>query len=389
MKKYCIPLLLATALYGCQSERNSQVCEAELPIIDCTIDKDSPRGVFDSIFEFKDYLLLETNEHSTLTRCSKIVFNDDNVYILDANKRIVAFGPDGRFLREYSHIGQGPGEYTYLGDFNIVNDSLYLLDGMKGRLYTYTLEDEFISDREIEKATGFRMLDNGIALNIGNGHADGNGEKSPYSYNYVSSNAGEPVVKAAPHNKYLCGYHFSFSSGDNSFFEFGDRIFTYFPLNDTIYTVSATDGSLSPLAVVRLGDNRVDADMEKGVVEALLKSDCPKSIFGFYNWGDTIMFSFVPGERQSSRTVIADLDGNVIFNGNFTMDSNKLPISAYNYDADKAHSGEILSLVQPFIIKRLVEHYDSPADYPLLHELNGKVTEEGNPVLIRYSKLKN
>lgn len=131
--------LMAFLLFSCspsdRSVENIDCATLEVPLSR----EDSPE-LFDSLFKFKHFVVLETNNECLIRRVSKIVFYKNKIFILDGREnKIFTFNEKGDFLKCYIHLGQGPGEYISLADFTIKNDTLYLLDGLGGQLLQYSL----------------------------------------------------------------------------------------------------------------------------------------------------------------------------------------------------------------------------------------------------------
>jgi len=383
MKKISFLLAAVFMLSGCKSHKSNDE-SSDFLTIDCTKYDGNTVLPFDSIFEFEEYIVLETNDSSMISKCNKIHFDSNRIYINDGGKRILVFNADGTFLREYQHLGEGPGEYAHLYDFDLYDGKLHLLDGMKGIIHVYSLNDELIETIEAPQCKGFKMLPAGVALNIGLGYADGSSDK-PYSYKFKPAGGGD-MVEAVPFCQHLCGHSYTFSSGGNNFFEYGNKIFTYFPLNDTIYTVDPGNGELDPFAKINLGDRSVALDADKATAEAILNGNMPKNIHAFYNWGDTLMFSYT-SENAAFTTVIADKTG-VLHQGVLRLDKNGMPVSEYAYDTSDKNPRFFLSILQAPTAKVVAEYDKTPNAHPILHEIASQITEEDNPVLIKYN-LKN
>lgn len=383
MNKFTSIAAIAILLCGCKSHKPSGE-SSELPTIDCTKHTENQTLPFDSIFELDEYIVLETHDNSIISNCNKILFDNNHIYINDGENRILSFNNDGTFIREYQHIGNGPGEYIRLSDFNLHDGKLYLLDGLRGNIYIYSLNDKLTGIMEVPECNGFKMLPYGVALNIGLGYADGT-SYAPYSYKFKPAD-GSVTVEFVPFCQHLCGHSYNFSSGANNFFEYGNNIFTYFPLNDTIYTVDSTNGNLAPYVKINLGDRNVDLDADKATAEAILKGKTPKNIYAFYNWGDTLMFSYT-SENMVQTTVIADKTG-VLHQGVLKLDKNNMPVSIYNYDTSDKNQRFLLSILQAPTAKVVAEYDKIPDEHPILHEIASLITEEDNPVLIKYN-LKN
>ena len=193
------------------------------------------------------------------------------------------------------------GEYFYLSDFAIYDGVLYLLDKVGGCILSYTLDDLFLAKIPIGKSEGIHILDKGkYALNNGLGIADKKSSKTFFSY-MVYDELGS-VYQSVPYNTYMCGYSYSLGSGANYFYEYEDTLFTYFPYNDTIYTVGK-EGFLTPYLSVNLGET-ITPEMSARKVERLRK-ERSANIFSFYKWQNRILFSYIPVESGRRVYVVA------------------------------------------------------------------------------------
>lgn len=97
---------------------------------------------------------LETKNESLIGEISKIIFNGDSIYILDArySKKIFCFSDKGKFLFSFGQVGEGANEYTKPTDFIIQNDTIILVDNEAFNMLTYHLNGEFIDKVRINRA---------------------------------------------------------------------------------------------------------------------------------------------------------------------------------------------------------------------------------------------
>lgn len=91
--------------------------------------------------------LTSDNKDVLLTNPQKMVLYENNYYILD-NNRLLCFGPSGKFIRFIGERGHGHGEYINIATFVVFNDTVRLLDSFKNTLIAYTLDGEFVSEKE-------------------------------------------------------------------------------------------------------------------------------------------------------------------------------------------------------------------------------------------------
>lgn len=66
-----------------------------------------------------DIIPLETTVESLLGTINKIVEFDEDYYVLSNDHWICRFDSEGRFISKLNRLGNGPGEYSYIGDFDV------------------------------------------------------------------------------------------------------------------------------------------------------------------------------------------------------------------------------------------------------------------------------
>lgn len=375
-------IYLLVSLLGCAScvsgpkVRNEA---DEIPVLHVNGEEVKKTVSFDSLFKKTTVIPLETTPSSLIKRVGKVVWYKSNIYILDdSQKRLLQFDATGNFVRSIEHLGQGPGEYLSLADFQIKDDKIYLLDRYGARLLVYGMDDVLLSVEPIKKAVGIDVLDDGYALNLELGTADGSIHKSYFSYSHYSDRSY--TDNAAPFNKHLLGLSFSLSEGSNAFYHFNDSAFCIFPFNDTIYTVSR-NGKAFPYRIINIGDMKISLDDGPDRIKKLREHGISTSVFAYYKLcGGYTLFSYYYGE-QSRKYVLADSDNNIIFNTSLGLDIDKLPVRIISHETD-LEPRSVMSLVYPFEIIGLVKKYP---ESDVLTNLAEKLDDESNPVLIFYS----
>ena len=66
-----------------------------------------------------DIIPLETTVESLLGTINKIVEFDEDYYVLSNDRWICRFDSEGRFISKLNRLGNGPGEYRYIVDFDV------------------------------------------------------------------------------------------------------------------------------------------------------------------------------------------------------------------------------------------------------------------------------
>lgn len=382
MTKYVLISFIFCSFVFASCRQRKEVAFCGVPAINVPLDRTDNPALFDSLFRFSHYIVLETNDKSLIRHIGKIVFAGDDIYVLDDREnKILVFDGNGKYIRQHSHLGQGPGEYLSLRDFQVKGDTLFLLDRLGAKLLAYGTNDSLLQVKEVEKAKGFYLFGNGsYALNMELGSADGGPGKQFYSYVYCDGE--KPVVRGGAYNKELCGLSFSQDEGANSFYLYNDSLFTFFPYNDTIYCVDREKGRLLPYMSVLIGDERITMEDGKARIKELKEKGIVNSIFSFYKWDNRILFSYYY-KKENRKYVLADDAGNVLFKGAFTLDKDKLPVRVVPYDGNS--NQKLLSLINSTVLLSLAEKYGEKSR--TLKDISEKVTEEGNPVLVFYDFL--
>ena len=88
----------------------------------------------DSVF----YLPLQLNQDAMFRNIDKMVVENDLVYIGDfRTRKIVAFNMKGEIQFVLNRLGSGAGEYQEIKSFTVMNESLYILDNYRRKVYIY------------------------------------------------------------------------------------------------------------------------------------------------------------------------------------------------------------------------------------------------------------
>jgi hypothetical protein len=116
---------------------------------------------FFDIFSRIDLIPLETLDESIIQEINKIILFNKRIYILDKKQMaVLAFSDTGKFLFKIKNIGNGPGEYSLLYDFDInrFTNKLELLNP-RGTLLTYDLDGKFEESISIPLVASHKFID--------------------------------------------------------------------------------------------------------------------------------------------------------------------------------------------------------------------------------------
>jgi hypothetical protein len=133
-----------------------------------------------------EYISLETSKESIFGEIKKLIVYDDKYYILDNKlRRIFVFQHDGTFVHTIGRIGQGPGEYTHIEDFQIdeVNSRIIIL-GYPSILYFYDFDGNFIEQKLLMLSPMWSMCCYRGGLVLSNNHQSFEQKEEPLIFIY-------------------------------------------------------------------------------------------------------------------------------------------------------------------------------------------------------------
>lgn len=331
---------------------------------------------FNDLFKLQRVVNLETTNESVLKGIAKIILHRNEIYILDnLNSNILVFEANGKFKQKINRSGNGPGEYLFPEDFDINLNTLYIFDGLNGKILCYTLPDlKFSKAIKVSDGVGLKVFNNRrFAINSGFNTADLNKKSRNFGYTYYIDEISS--IRDIETNQYLIGRSFSLEYGKNFFYTFNDTTFALFQLNDTIYRIN-DDGTLIPYLYVNFGVERPEVRDSQQKVNAYLKEgkyNSPSSIFAFYKFGRLVLFSYF-FENKKQNVIVDEASSKIIYKGTYFDVENKLPVRVTPYSV--ADSGSktmlLLSVFWPFEIK--------DKNKPPVKDID----ENENPVLVFY-----
>lgn len=144
--KFLLVVLCATSL-SCSYKKNNNLDVAEKSIF---IDLNrSTVNKLSSLFEEVKYVHLETDTLNFLVDPYKIKFNDSLIFITDDfYNSLFIFKRDGKFKTRINSTGTGPTEFFTLEDFSILNDTVWIRDGLLRKELAFDLNGKFILEKK-------------------------------------------------------------------------------------------------------------------------------------------------------------------------------------------------------------------------------------------------
>ena len=140
--RHIVCLYILLGLFSCNFHQTSDT--RTITINPSDQDQEIPLSRFISSCQF---IPLETQEDCMLGEIDKIEQKNGELYVLDrSNNMICEFSMDGKHHRTLFQVGNGPGEYFQLMDFDIEGDTLYVLDFASQRVLMYDLQFQYIKE---------------------------------------------------------------------------------------------------------------------------------------------------------------------------------------------------------------------------------------------------
>ena len=163
MKKPIVLLVLLCVLSSC-SEKQKDVASSlekenkELSVLDLeeAIEKNIPDTLTWNDLARKATLIPLSTSRSTLIGVSPEVFSVTENYIFmveNQTNTIFRIAKNGKIINKFSHVGQGPGEYTYCSytSFNPKDSLLYIYDNNSLKEIQYDQEGKFIKETSLKE----------------------------------------------------------------------------------------------------------------------------------------------------------------------------------------------------------------------------------------------
>jgi hypothetical protein len=378
-------LLISAILISCKNsntQNEGQLKTFDLKVLpDLTSLKLSDLGATDI-----QYIPLETNEQSVISRINKILISKD--YILTQSfANINMFRYDGSFVTKIGTVGRGPNEFTVAHDvdINLKDGSIYLVDGWQQKFLVFSKNGEFIRTFKspLTAAINFRFVKDGI-LSYNQNHMG----IMENSFNLFDTTGA--IIKDFP-NKYPwertvpnVAYQ-----GENIFYRFDNQIYKKEMYCDTIYVYENRD--FKPHLVIEMGSLRLSPGARtENTAEFIMHNFlAPMNLFEF---GDYIYFEFIVPRNDKSEglSFIGSKKGNlrVLFDPEKDL-INDLDGGPCIWPKTVWDDNTIISWVDAISLKTLVASEafkSSTPKYPEkkieLEKLANRLKETDNPVLM-------
>ena len=149
--------LLVFFCLSCVRERVTSNAESKLtpiPIPQKNIED------FSEVFNEVSYLTVQIPPESYIGQVDKVILTDDYIFMGDfyQKPRVVVLDKEGEFLGTVGALGEGPGQYTQIDDFDIIHkEKIIVLLSSKKLLY-YDFEGKLVGETAMPVRGGFKFL---------------------------------------------------------------------------------------------------------------------------------------------------------------------------------------------------------------------------------------
>jgi hypothetical protein len=164
-RSFCLKLslnLLCFYFLGCSSSNEQGITSFDIP------KEAQPNFPLSEIAKSIEYISLETSDESFLSLIQEVKLCKNKIYVLDVIGKFLVFETNGKFLYQIGTKGEGPGEFLYLSSFALdeKSDRLYLASDR--RLITYTLDNEYVSEKSFPYFIDYvEIIDNQLVIIAG------------------------------------------------------------------------------------------------------------------------------------------------------------------------------------------------------------------------------
>ena len=243
MKIYCLWLayLYCICFFSCKElhkESSLSLKTAESKMLELDIDLDKNTLPFDSLMDFVSFVKLETTGENLVGAISQILFVNNKIIVVDfdVSKTITVYDESGKYLNNIGKLGQGPGEYAYLGHVTLTPDKsmVVVVDMGSGYLKYFGLDGNFVKSKKTPfwfSSCEF-ITDEIIAGNYDGGNTLYGENNSQYKPQLIITNLQGNVF----HSGFKSYYNKKFTmSTMMPLRKFEDKVFYSPPFSDTIY----------------------------------------------------------------------------------------------------------------------------------------------------------
>lgn len=290
IKYRIIYISLIASLFGCNNKPKSGQPAEPLPFKSISLQtSDISEDDIQGMLKMDSYITLSNKV--PLGELQRIIIEQERIFILDDEPKIICFDMHGKILFTINNKGQGPTEYRSIADFGInqVSGQLVVFDNYKMKLFFYNLKNgQFQSDLSLlNYIAPTEMGISGDAFFYKNIDHNRFAVQQQQMFYLLYSQNGRDVDKMfLPHDA-VAEYGFDL----RSFFYNENRLLFVKPFDNVVYQL--LPGELHPLYEIHLPN---PLPMKK-IEEKMRHWDVANSAFAYglnniYQAGNVLYFTF-------------------------------------------------------------------------------------------------
>lgn len=380
MKKLIYVIIIIS--FGCRSSVKEQVNTTIKVITVNTASIENSNLDISNLFEDSIKIVkLETKDECLLMANGKKKFTDDNIFIADkTSQKIFMFDWNGKYIKAIGEPGRGAGEYVRLGDFCVIQDSVYVQDAQSDKIIVYPLDcgkarEIYINPpiyydalcaigKDLYFVTNYSNDYNLIRVNLNNGARK---NFLPYAKEINQKNQGWGL------KKYIGQYK--------------DTALLIFLRNDTVYNLD--NDLVNPVYVVNYTQNKIPSDvLDKNGSEILrtaLTKNYNTGLDYVYNMRDYIMGAFAVGST-CYELLYEKNNGNTLVCESFILDDyGKLNLLNY----EMTDRDEFVIMYDALLFKQIWQYrlsknnFKSPKEKENFKKVAESLRDDDNPVVFK------
>lgn len=211
----------------------------EEKVIDVLISPDSELTNISEISTNVEYVPLQTSENSIIRYISDLKQTHNGLFVRSNTNEVFYFDNSGNYLFKLSRIGRGPEEYENIYDFDVTDNSDFLLVLTRNRIQFYRItNDGFVYSKSLNLQDNPGYIDispnqKSIFLSYGSIGVE------PNRYILIDMN-GEIQKSISNNYKYSrnSASNFAFAIYENIMIKSNDLLHFKYWLNDTVFTLT-------------------------------------------------------------------------------------------------------------------------------------------------------
>ncbi|WP_291580760.1 6-bladed beta-propeller [Bacteroides sp.] len=388
IKKIINVAITVIILSACHLSNVDNSQSGDLPsVVDFTVEVDDVSEQIDIsplIENDVKIVKLETTDECLISDIRQVDYVNGLIYIADkASQTVLIFDESGKYVGRVGKRGEGPGEYSRLGRFQVVDSHIYIMDDAVRQLYDYDLKTRIGIKLDIDdniSFDSFYIMNGYLYLLSNNSSSFSIGSFNLFKYNMKTAD----VVYSLPFSEELSKNHSTWGLLQYAS-RYDDELLVMFANNDTIYSV--TSESVAPRYVYHFSKRFMPAELrKKDGMKIMMTAMDKRYILGFdrivnlknhfiVKYGDVIVRSVLYDKRTDKYKVgnwltLGDLGDFYMFHYHFT-DNNEMIVME--------PSGSFLSSWETIYSK---SSFVRPQDKKRFEEIYNSTKEDDNPIVV-------